>query len=82
METGQFEVKVSDLQLNRRGRGRRGVSGGIELYLGSGGSLPLALISVTALIAGIVFMNIHLVQPGWFCLGLAAIGMLGVLLRR
>lgn len=82
METGQFEVKVSELQLNRRNRSRRGVGGGIELYLGSGGSLPLALISVTALVAGIVFMNIHLVQPGWFCLGLAAIGMLGVLLRR
>jgi predicted unusual protein kinase regulating ubiquinone biosynthesis (AarF/ABC1/UbiB family) len=81
METGQFEVKVSELQLNRRGRGRRGVGGGIELYVGSG-SLPLAFISVAALIAGLIFMNIHLVQPGWFCLGLAALGMLGVLLRR
>ena len=81
METGQFEVKVSELQLNRRGRSRRGTGGGIELYVGSG-SLPLAFISVAALIVGLVCMNIHLVQPGWFCLGLAAIGMLGVLLRR
>ncbi len=81
METGQFEVKVSELQLNRRSRGRRGSGGGIELYVGSG-SLPLAFISVAALVAGLIFMNIHLIQPGWFCLGLAAIGMLGVLLRR
>ncbi|HEY7414136.1 MAG TPA: AarF/ABC1/UbiB kinase family protein, partial [Ktedonobacteraceae bacterium] len=69
METGQFEVKVSELQLGRRGRGRRNGSNGIELYLGNS-SLPLALVSIMALVAGLIFMNIHMAQPGWFCLGL------------
>ncbi len=87
IETGQFEVKVSELQLGssaRRGRGRgrqRNARAAIEL--GSGGlSFALALVSVASLVSGILLTNAHEGMPGWFCLGLAAVSMLGILLRR
>ncbi len=82
VETGQFEVKVSELQMGGRGRGRRGGNNGIELSLGGSSSLPLALVSIAALVAGILLMSAHLMPPGWFCLGMAAVGLLGVLLRK
>jgi hypothetical protein len=84
LETGQIEVKLATSQQNgrsrRRGRGRRrdtseGNTSGI-------GGLTWAFMFAASLAAGIYLTNAHLYQPGWFCLGLAGVTALGLLVRR
>jgi hypothetical protein len=86
IETGQIEVKVSELQFgsSRRGRGgrRRGATTPLELAGGGASKFALALVSVASLVGGILLTNAHDVTTGWFCLGMAAVSMLGILLRR
>jgi predicted unusual protein kinase regulating ubiquinone biosynthesis (AarF/ABC1/UbiB family) len=85
IETGQFEVKVSELQLGSSRRGRRrggGAAAPLELAGGGVSNLALALVSIASMVGGILLTNVHDVTPGWFCLGMAAVSMLGILLRR
>jgi predicted unusual protein kinase regulating ubiquinone biosynthesis (AarF/ABC1/UbiB family) len=88
IETGQFEVKVSELQLGsarrRRGGRRRDSNTVTPMELAGGGAshLALALVSIAALVGGIVLTNAHDIATGWFCLGMAAVSMLGVLVKR
>jgi predicted unusual protein kinase regulating ubiquinone biosynthesis (AarF/ABC1/UbiB family) len=87
IETGQFEVKVSELQLgsSRRGRGGRrrgGAATPLELAGGGASNFALALVGIAAMIGGIWLTNAHDITAGWFCLGMAAFSMLSILLRR
>jgi hypothetical protein len=90
IETGQIEVKLSnlpDLQGGgRRSRGRRrsrnGRNGHIELSVGGGGSFTWAFTFLAALAGGIVLTYMHLSTPGWFCLGLAALSLIAMWVRR
>ena len=90
LETGQIEVKLATNAQNGRPRRRghrRGRGSGItdnHNANGSGvGGFTWALIFIASLVGGIVLMtNAHLVIPGWFCLGLAGVTALGLLVRR
>ncbi len=78
IETGQLEVRVAEDGRNgsgrRRGHQRNGNGGGLDF-----GGLVL---TVASLAAGTVLLVNQLLAPGWFCLGLAAIVMVGSILRR
>lgn len=82
LETGQIEVKLAASQQNGRSR-RRGRRRGTGEGNASGiGGLTWAFMFAASLAAGIYLTNAHLYQPGWFCLGLAGVTALGLLVRR
>ena len=85
LETGQIEVKLSDNSRNgrshRRGRGRGGKSNGDAAPSGLGG-FSWVFIFLAEMAGGIVLTMQHQVVPGWFCLGLAGLTALGLLMRR
>jgi len=84
LETGQIEVRLAGNAQNgrsrRRGR-RRDNSNGNGNAPGIGG-FAWALIFAATLVGGIFLMNIHQSTPGWFCLGLAGVTVLGLLVRK
>ncbi len=84
LETGQIEVRLASSAQNgrsrRRGR-RRDSSNGNGNASGIGG-FAWAVIFAATLAGGIFLMNIHQPAPGWFCLGLAGVTALGLLVRR
>ncbi len=84
LETGQIEVRLAGSAQNgrsrRRGR-RRDNSNGNGNAPGIGG-FAWALIFAATLVGGIFLMNIHQSTPGWFCLGLAGVTVLGLLVRK
>lgn len=87
IETGQVEVKVSQLQLGRRRRrhGRRNGDNGATIEVpGSSGSgqFALALVGIAAMVGGILLTNAHEMVPGWFCLGVTGVSVLGILVKR
>jgi predicted unusual protein kinase regulating ubiquinone biosynthesis (AarF/ABC1/UbiB family) len=79
VENGQVEVRLGNLLSDKRARGRL-------LLLGAGersGSISLVLAVIGALASGIYLMTVaQLPGPGWFCLGLAGVLGLGMVLRR
>jgi len=81
IETGQVEVKLagdqSQHRIRFRGFGRRNSSTASE-----GSGLSWSLMFIAALAGGIYLTTAHLMIPAWFCLGLAAVTMLGLLMRR
>ncbi|MBE3567618.1 MAG: AarF/ABC1/UbiB kinase family protein [Thermogemmatispora sp.] len=84
LESGQIEIRLADSPTN--GRNRRARSGAGPGANGSerrGGTLSLTLVSLSALAASVYLLtSVHLLSAGWFCLGLAAVAVLGLLLRR
>jgi predicted unusual protein kinase regulating ubiquinone biosynthesis (AarF/ABC1/UbiB family) len=83
IETGQIEVKLANMPGGRRGRGRRRGNGHVEIAgNGGGGGLSWAFMFAASLAAGIFLTTAHLGTPGWFCLGLAAVSLLGMWVRR
>ena len=82
IETGQLEVRVADAppdgRAGRRGRPRRG-QGGAATALGGA---AWALMFAATLAGGVVLLLNSLLVPGWFCLGLAALTLLLLALRR
>ena len=87
LETGQIEVKLRDGSNNgrsgRRGRrGRRRGGGGNERAESGMGGLAWVVIFLAEMAGGIVLTIVHLPVPGWFCLGLAGVTALGLLVRR
>ncbi|WP_052890759.1 ABC1 kinase family protein [Thermogemmatispora carboxidivorans] len=81
-ESGQIEIRLADSSTNgrsRRARNGRSPNGGE----GRGGTFSLTFVSLAALAAGVYLLtSVHLFTAGWFCLGLAAVAILGLLLRR
>lgn len=80
IDSGQMEVKLANLpQMNGR-RGRR--NGGFPVSINGGGRISLVLMFLASMGGGIYLTNLHLIGPGWFCLGLAGITALGTVLKR
>ncbi len=86
LETGQIEVKLADGSRNgrpRHGRGRgRGRDKGNEEGSSPLGGLAWVAVFLAEIAGGIVLTMEHQAIPGWFCLGLAAITALGLLIKR
>ena len=85
LETGQIEVKLGDNSRNgrshRRGRRRRGRTNNDAAPSGLG-SFSWVLMFLAEMAGGIVLTMQHQAIPGWFCLGLAGVTALGLLMRR
>jgi predicted unusual protein kinase regulating ubiquinone biosynthesis (AarF/ABC1/UbiB family) len=85
LETGQIEVKLADSQRNgrsrRRGR-RRGRDRSNESNTSVMGSVSWVMLFLAEMAGGIILTLEHQPTPGWFCLGLAAVTALGLLVRR
>lgn len=85
LETGQIEVKLADSPRNgrsrRRGPGRRRDRAD-ETAGGGLGSLAWVMMFLAEMAGGIVLTMEHQTLPGWFCLGLAGVTALGLLVRR
>lgn len=86
LETGQIEVRLAGSAQNgrsrRRGRRRNNSNGNGNGSAPGIGGFAWALMFAATLVGGIFLMNIHQPTPGWFCLGLAGVTVLGLLLRR
>ncbi len=85
IDAGQVEVKVGvgSLSRNPRRNGRRRGNEELPINGSKGGYLPLAFV-FTLLFAGGIYLlsGAHYLIGGWFCLILAALTVLGMLLRR
>jgi len=85
LETGQIEVKLTDSPRSGRSR-RRGRRGGRdrgnESNASGMGSFSWVMVFLAEMAGGIVLTIEHQSIPGWFCLGLAGITALGLLVRR
>ncbi len=73
IQTGQVEVRLANL-VDRR-------SHHIPVSI-VGGGFSIALMFLSSLLGGIYLTNIHLYASGWFCLGLAAVTALGMIMRK
>ena len=84
LETGQIEVRLAGSAQNGRSRrrGRRRNNGNGNGSAPGIGGFAWALMFAATLVGGIFLMNIHQPTPGWFCLGLAGVTVLGLLVRR
>ncbi len=85
LETGQIEVKLADSQRNGRSRRRgrqRGRDRGNESNASVMGSVSWVMLFLAEMAGGIILTLEHQPTPGWFCLGLAAVTALGLLVRR
>lgn len=87
LEAGQIEVRLAGISPSTNGKGRRGRHRGSKNGLAAAAAagtdnLALGLVFLGALVGGIVLTMAHQVIPGWFCLGLAGITVLGLLFRR
>lgn len=85
LETGQIEVKLSDNPGNSRSR-RRGRRRGRERSnerTGDGlGGFAWVMMFLAEMAGGIALTIEHQAVPGWFCLGLAGVTALGLLVKR
>ena len=78
VEAGQIEVRLAEDGRNgaTRVRGRRASAAA------SGGGFLRAVVAVASLAAGVVLMVNQLLVPGWFCLGIGALAIAAMFLRR
>ncbi|MBV9711782.1 MAG: AarF/ABC1/UbiB kinase family protein [Ktedonobacteraceae bacterium] len=84
IDAGQLEVQVGVGSFSRhpRRRSRRG-NDDLPITRSRGGGLSLAFVFTLSLIGGIYLLNIiHQPIEGWFCLALAALTALGLIVRR
>ncbi len=87
IEAGQIEVRLAGISPSSNGKGRhgrhRGNKNGLAAAAAAGtDNLALGLVFLGSLAGGIVLTMVHQTIPGWFCLGLAGIIVLGLLFRR
>lgn len=82
LDAGQIEIQLAGSVPNGRSRrhGRRRINATSNASTVS--SLSYALIFVATLTGGVILTMSHQVVPGWFCLGLAAVTALGLLMKR
>jgi predicted unusual protein kinase regulating ubiquinone biosynthesis (AarF/ABC1/UbiB family) len=82
IETEQVEVRLAD-QSGRRHSRKRGRRSGSGVVRGTGSDgLAWAGMGVVLVVGGTMLTMVHLFPAGWFCLGLAALSMVGLLGRR
>jgi predicted unusual protein kinase regulating ubiquinone biosynthesis (AarF/ABC1/UbiB family) len=81
-EAGQIELRLAEESRNGTGRPARRARRGNSSGSGSGSPLTSLLVALGAFAAGVVLMVNALLIPGWFCLGLAALATVSVLIRR
>ena len=83
LETGQIEVKLAGSVQNGRSRRRGRRRGNSNSNPSSIGGFSWTLMFAASLAGGIVLMtNAHQSIAGWFCLGIAGVMALGLLVRR
>ncbi|HVB20332.1 MAG TPA: AarF/ABC1/UbiB kinase family protein [Ktedonobacteraceae bacterium] len=85
LEAGQVEVRLAGISPSGNGKGRHGRNrrNGLAAAAATGsGNLALGLVFLGTLAGGIVLTMAHQVVPGWFCLGLAGVTVLGLLFKR
>ncbi|GAC1382813.1 MAG: AarF/UbiB family protein [Ktedonobacteraceae bacterium] len=86
IETGQIEVRLNDSprsgRSHRRGRRRGGRDRGSERVEGGLGSFAWVVMFIAEITGGMVLTIEHQAVPGWFCLGLAGVTALGLLVKR
>lgn len=87
IEAGQIEVRLAGISPSTNGNGRRGRHRGNRNGLAAAaatgsGNLALGLVFLGALAGGIVLTMAHQTIPGWFCLGLAGLTVLGLIFKR
>jgi predicted unusual protein kinase regulating ubiquinone biosynthesis (AarF/ABC1/UbiB family) len=76
VETGQIEVRIAEDGRNGTARGRR--ASGRQTRSG----FAPVILGLAGLAAGVVLAVNQLIIPSWFCLGLAGVAALSLLLRR
>ncbi len=87
LETGQIEVRLTENGRNGHSRGRRRGRRGRNRN-GNGDSSPVmggftwTLLFIAEMAAGVALTIIHQPIEGWFCLGLAGVTALGLLIKR
>jgi predicted unusual protein kinase regulating ubiquinone biosynthesis (AarF/ABC1/UbiB family) len=88
LEAGQIEVRLAGISppggngKGRRGRNRSARNGLAAAAAAGTDNLALGLVFLGSLAGGIVLTMAQQTIPGWFCLGLAGVTVLGLLLRR
>src|SRR6266699_885381 len=85
IETGQIEVKLAAASRNGRSRRRSGHRNGpasSDVAVSGIGGFSWGLVFIAEMAGGTVLTMAHQTIPGWFCLGLAAVTALGLLVRR
>ncbi len=86
LDSGQIEVKavtsLDGARSRRRGRRRGPANAGGDAATASVGSLTWGLVFIAEMAGGTVLMLAHQAIPGWFCLGMAALTALRLLLKR
>jgi predicted unusual protein kinase regulating ubiquinone biosynthesis (AarF/ABC1/UbiB family) len=86
IDAGQLEVQVgvgSFSRYPRRRNSNKRSNNDLPMSRGRGGGLALAFVFTLSLVIGIYLLNIiHQPIEGWFCLALAALTALGLIVRR
>jgi predicted unusual protein kinase regulating ubiquinone biosynthesis (AarF/ABC1/UbiB family) len=84
IETGQVEVRVANIHRGRRVRGRQWGNSELSNGKSSNGSsgLTWAFMFAGSLTGGIYLTTMQQSAPAWFCLALAGLSALGMLIRR
>ncbi|MBO0783005.1 MAG: AarF/ABC1/UbiB kinase family protein, partial [Ktedonobacteraceae bacterium] len=88
IETGQLEVRLAGVSngrpaRGRRGRGRRnGGNGALVTQNNGSGKLALSFVFAASLAGGIFLATAQVAAASWFCLGVAGIVALSMVLRR
>ena len=80
IDSGQMEVKLANFPQISGRRGRRSAS--VPISINGGGRISLVVMFLVSMGGGIYLTNLHLLGPGWFCLGLAGLTALGAILKR
>ncbi|MCA1646789.1 MAG: AarF/ABC1/UbiB kinase family protein [Chloroflexi bacterium] len=81
VEAGQIEVRLAEDAVNGSSRGRSGRRRRFGGRPESGG-LAGALVVGVSVAAGVVLMLNQALLPGWFCLGVAGLAALSLVVRR
>jgi hypothetical protein len=81
VEAGQIEVRLAEEGRNGTTRGRAGRGARSSAQRGPS-ALPPIVLGTASLASGVALMVNQDVIAGWFCLGLAGLAVLGLVLRR
>ncbi len=80
IDSGQMEIKLANFPQISDRKGRR--STGVPISINGSGRISMVFMFLISMGGGIYFTNLHLLEPGWFCLGLAGLTALGAIFKR